>query len=526
MKRITFRIENLSPVNFAEKSIDSIFYATKKYIPGSAVKGALATEYINVHRLGTAAHQNEVFYNLFLSGKVRFLPAYPVFQDAGGCPFVLPFSLMQDKTGTRIRDLAAGEKAGAGYKKLAGMAVRNENEIIQINTVSQIEFHMSRQGEQERIAGRSIEGNVYNYEYLVPHQFFEGSFLADDDVEEALSDFLKLIRTLHLGRSKNTQYGECRIACSVAEDCENEEAVPTGCSQMYLYALTDFLPFGSWQNAEEAARQAVKTINTKMGSDVVELDPSGLFAEKTEINGFVGVWHAKRERADAIAAGSLFRVRVTPDALPALQMILYEGTGDRTSDGFGQFRLWCPPGDWVFGTPEIRVEKPVITGELKSKARQIIRNKILREVYKKASEDIYKINPDSVQKGKHIFKRIENLVDSDMSKNEILNEIRFNFKDTARKNLAAIKFGEDNLWELFSDDKIVQPYASIRWENRLELTEEQISGLKTDLGKDLFTLDENQLFRSYWLWFVRHAVKRRADESKPFNPIKFGGGAK
>ena len=46
MRRIDYLIENLSPVNFSEKSVDSIYYATKRFIPGSAVRGALAGRYI------------------------------------------------------------------------------------------------------------------------------------------------------------------------------------------------------------------------------------------------------------------------------------------------------------------------------------------------------------------------------------------------------------------------------------------------------------------------------------------------
>ena len=72
MKKIEFIIKTDSPVAFADKSSDSILYATKNYIPGSAVRGALAQEYIKKYKPETA-YKDETFYDLFLSGTVLWL---------------------------------------------------------------------------------------------------------------------------------------------------------------------------------------------------------------------------------------------------------------------------------------------------------------------------------------------------------------------------------------------------------------------------------------------------------------------
>lgn len=67
MQIIEFLIKTEAPVAFAERSNDNILYATKNYIPGSAVRGALANKYIKSFKLETP-HNDENFYNLFLSG--------------------------------------------------------------------------------------------------------------------------------------------------------------------------------------------------------------------------------------------------------------------------------------------------------------------------------------------------------------------------------------------------------------------------------------------------------------------------
>ena len=38
-----------------------------------------------------------------------------------------------------------------------------------------------------------------------------------------------------------------------------------------------------------------------------------------------------------------------------------------------------------------------------------------------------------------------------------------------------------------------------------------------NVAQDAFLLNDDELFRTYWLWVMRHAVKQRPDEKRIFN---------
>ena len=530
MRKIDYVIQNLSPINFAERSTDSIFYATKRYITGSALRGALAAQYIADKKL-KAAHLDEGFNKLFLSGEVRYLPAYPIGKanEDKAESFVLPPSIVQSKDGKLTYDLTISKDVGAGFKKLNGMVVSESGKYYRVNTEVQIELHMARNTDDERIKGRSIEGNIYNYEYIAARQKFKGSILANDDVADEVKQMLEKIsgKVLYLGRAKNAQYGQCMFTAKSEEE-ESVSASMKNSGRLYLYALTPFIPYFPFQNTEEAAKQVADAINAVVGKGTVRLCDS-YFSNKEEIDGYVGVWHAKRERVNAISAGSLLEIEVASDAdLTKLINVLFTGLGDRISEGYGQFRVWAPMENINFEEFDVISRTVKVPEVVINKARQILKDKIMLEVKKAAMEIAFPIKRQDGQ-GKHIIKRIEVLMNSSLSKQAIQDEIRHNFKDTAKKNLQKIKIEGNNLFEILTEsDGVKQPYASIVWKERLQLKDMTVE-LEKDLGTDAFVVNEDQLYRTYWLWFARHLAKKDKKQDEPFNKLEIGieeGGGK
>ena len=56
-------------------------------------------------------------------------------------------------------------------------------------------------------------------------------------------------------------------------------------------------------------------------------------------------------------------------------------------------------------------------------------------------------------------------------------------------------------------DGAKQPYHGIRWEKKLQL-EEMVSEFENDFGSGIFEVDENKVYRTYWLWVARHLAKK------------------
>lgn len=512
LKKQEFLLENVDPLLFSERGADNILFTTKRYVPGSAIRGALAHLYIAKHGLNKA-YEDETFFQLFLSGKVRFLPAYPIGSKelAQGEALVLPSSFMRSKDKTQTIDLLAmGEKkAGAGFKKLQGFVVQQKDKFYPVETRVKIELHMSRSAEGERVTGSSKDGNVFNYEYLEPGQLFKGAYTADADVAELLAKVLEELKPteLHLGRSKGAQYGKC-LYVALPEQEQQEEALG---DRLYLLAQTPYIAFGSWQRVEEAAGELLNELEQRLPVQLAKEDLQ-IFAAMENVDGYVGVWQAKKQAERALSAGSLIELRLQePVSSIALQEALAQGLGKNVEDGFGQFILWQPVEKPIFSEAASKKQPKDIklSDEVKATAKKIMHEQLLQEVRQQAAKDAQGDDLKIKAANAHnILKRVEGLMYSDKSKSEIQSILSIDFKATAKNNLRAIKYKGDSLYDILTEENNhEQPYRGLDWSRKLKLPGSSLKDLQKLLGSSALSLDADEVYREYWLWFMRHAVK-------------------
>lgn len=536
MKQIEYTVKIQSPVAFSEKNNDSTLYTTKKYISGSAIRGCLASMFIDKNSKipKESIHEDENFYDIFLSGKFRFLPAYPIGKiadekkDEGGddskCePFILPLSLMKHKSGNNIIDLSNDNaKIAVGYKKITGFGMRKGNDIYEVKPDTQIQLHIARSGEDERITGRGQDGHIFNYEYIQPGQCFKGYFLADDD--ELADRFIKSMSlkpnkpcTVYMGRSRQAQYGKCEFSIEQPVDYESRKIDVN--KSFYLYAYTPYIPFTQWQRTDEIAKELLKTVEEKLRlkfPDIsIETDGLKIFAANEEVGGYVNVWHMRRERKIAFCAGSLiqFKSNMKEDAINYLNEILCQGMGWRSVEGFGQFRLWqALSSDKLKDIENPKLKKPEKIELIADKVQAILQKRILIEVQKQAKHTADKV--DGSLDTKHIFTRIEDLMNTADSKKSIKEKI-ISFKDKARGNLKKIYIGNSDLNGMLLEKKnTVSPYLGVDWTDRLKLSKADADSLKDEFKKDVFAVDESVIYRTFWLWFARHVKKNQAKKEQ------------
>ena len=269
MLQFDYVLETLAPLCFAEQSGDNVLYATKQYIPGASLRGALAAAYIRKYSL-VEAHKDPLFRKLFLTGEVRYLPAYPQ-SEVGVTAMPVPLSVMISKDGNTIVDFSNGIDAKVGFKKLSGFVAIDETKklLITVSPNVQIEFHMSRAGEKERISGSSIDGKVFNYEYLEPYQKFAGRVLVNDGCDDAIAELKQLLQgKLGLGRSRSSQYGTCSCKLQGEHNVELNDKIP---QELYLLAYSAYIPGEGWQRTDDLAKELVEELNTALeagGSNV------------------------------------------------------------------------------------------------------------------------------------------------------------------------------------------------------------------------------------------------------------------
>ena len=215
MKQLTIRIETNSPVILSTKGNTKVMTATHDYFAGSVIRGLLASRYIQQAGLGKEAHNDEQFISLFFN-ELRFVDAYPVNSATGTRSIPLPLSLQKIKDGTSIIDLLK-QDSEPNYKSLRGFGAMEQGKIYATEIKKSISLHMSRSDMRnangtERLADRSTQSGIYNYESLAPGQVFEGYvFGSEDDLGRLVAVLQGSEWTAHVGRSHYTQYGSCLI---------------------------------------------------------------------------------------------------------------------------------------------------------------------------------------------------------------------------------------------------------------------------------------------------------------------------
>ncbi|MCS7025446.1 MAG: hypothetical protein NZV14_11645, partial [Bryobacteraceae bacterium] len=196
--------------------------ATMDYIPGSAIRGALAA------RLGDPDTQEEIrpeFQTLVLDGSVRYLHAYPLNRLDRRRTLPALLSLRSSRDSDTCYDLAAfeGESQETWPKESLSplswhYVLITAAEPVGVNAEIGSRIHHQRDRQRgrawtERQNGREIpHGTLFSYEFLKPGQSFGGFiqvFGADEQQCEQRINRIKEILSvpIHLGRSRRAGYG-------------------------------------------------------------------------------------------------------------------------------------------------------------------------------------------------------------------------------------------------------------------------------------------------------------------------------
>lgn len=511
-----FVITTLAPITFTDKAADVILYETKKYIPGNAIRGAAVKKYLE-----KLTAESEEFYDLFLSGKISFLPAYPI----GNCdpkevqPIFMPLSIMKDKQDKEYVDIAFQPVTKAGFKGVNGfVCVHPDGKLTRVNTKVQLEFHMSRGSEEERISGKSEKATskVFNYEYLEAGQSFKGSLIYDSrlatQVEEKILN--RIQGDIFLGRAKNAQYGKCKL--ELLEETPKVKTIRKE-KKLYLMTLTPYIAYDAWQSIGEAAKLVLEELGEVTNNNSLKQlkQIPQLFAKVEDIGGYVGVWQAKREQVTALSPGSLIELpagAMDGKLLNKLQEALLTGLGARTEEGYGQFRIWEAEGKPNFAEAMTtnKIDYKQLQPLVQQQLQKIVCERVKEELLTKANKDASKVAGRS-SSAKSILKRVEILMASSKNKVEIQKALA-EYKDMAQDNLSKLDFGALSIYECLMDkvegEKSKQPYGRIAWNERIFAGKMQLLVKMLEGDKCNLLPSEDFMYKTYWFWFMRHLTKK------------------
>ena len=526
MHRLKFSIKTLSPIVLTSTSNSTVMTETYETFSGSIIRGVLASRFVKVQKLKDEAH-DETFREIFFGG-LKFLPANPEVLNKRS--FVLPLSLQRGKAGTpdkdTVYDLLKTQKNLRGYKSFRGFGVLDEDKKFQTAQVkTNISMHMSRSGDndregKERLAGRSTDGQIYNYESIDAEQIFQGEIRGDEKILHKLIDGLKLNNgelIAYIGRSHFTQYGKCLLTFGAVEKIP----VKNFSNEIFLRLDTPLIP------ADDCFISAKKILETEVAKKLGDKFLIGkVFASSIEVENFVVPWGMKRPRVMGLAAGSVFELNfsaaLTDDDKKLINEKLFEGFGMRTEEGFGQLKVWHSSEKFTVGEPE----KPKVENYNQSKklsietvnlAKKILRERLFEQVRLYAYKDAGELRKQMKLRSNmtHFFSRLGALLENVDKKN-----IRENFK--ARLNLevrAGSQFEAhlENLYmangKKFSDvfiknSSLPRKVQDVRDDSKLKDVRADINFKEEDFSDDEFFLE---YVRNYFRFARKIASDSKGD---------------
>lgn len=230
---ITYTLTLDEPCLLAAPGGDPNTEQSLPYIPGGAVRGALAAAYLRGSQTTGPG-----FDDLFLNGKVRYLNAYPLLefkQDKNDEEPEGVRALPTPRAWTRLKDDPSqcvynrAEKSQfkeADDKIPSGVNipfVTFTDPITEAKPAFEIAVHTARNREK----GRSIEGDagsaLFRYQALARGQQFAGAIVVDDDKDAAAIEQLLAGGSLLLGGSHNAGYGLAGVTTRQSPDQETEQ---------------------------------------------------------------------------------------------------------------------------------------------------------------------------------------------------------------------------------------------------------------------------------------------------------------
>ena len=545
MNKIDVKIKLLSPAVLSTIGNTRVMTETQRFISGSILRGIFAQRYIEMQKLGREADEHPDFREIFFSG-VCFVDANPICQ--GKRAIMLPLSLQKEKDGiggkrvSKVQDLLnLNEKAVAkGFKSFRGMAAIIENQIYKASVRTAINFHMSRSGAQERLKGSSQDGGVYSYEAVCEGQSFWGSIIGEQKKLQKLVSGLNLDSNgfvAHIGVSKYTQYGKCKVELGEIEDAN--EDVQSIDNKVVLRFDTPYIPQEKYRgNAEKELGAIIDRLNRDTADKPFSLGK--VFAGKTEVDNFVGVWNMWRSRDYALAAGSVFEVKRngkwSNNELLKLKEIMFKGLGKRRGEGFGQLRLW-PADTLSLGSTTQKKESEfkeniVIPDAVKKQINNILKRRIFNQLQVYAYEDAMEARFEMGTGMAHFFARLEQMLEeARKNRSSVKKAMSVSIKDNSEhkddkehaRDKAHTPFLEHlskvfirkkaSLGEYLEGRAGIMPYLDRDLHNwAIDVGAGEEEKLKSLLKIADITLTEdkladNEYFYTYWHWFFRYGRK-------------------
>ncbi len=351
MKAIVFRLHLVEPALIAQAGAGEENSAvTLPYIPGSVLRGALASRWLAAHP-GVDLAADPRGRSWFLDGTVCYLNAYPEIEEERSLPIPASWFTEKDLAGEEtaiIYDLAFGPAPGPGALKPPKggpfcRLERKEPEKAWEQPLYRTTLVGPARTDQVHIALENVnrrgEGNlVFRYEALAAGQDFLGVVLAPEG--EDLREIKELLTAgdLQIGAAHLAGYGRVRV--EIVQEVERGwreykggDLLSTGPLVVTLLSPA-ILRSDSGQIGWDGGQALAHNLGLLSGTR-----PKAVFGRVELMGGYNRKWSLPLPQAWALAAGSVFVFDVLEVDQSRLRTALDCGIGERRAEGFGRIAV-------------------------------------------------------------------------------------------------------------------------------------------------------------------------------------------
>ncbi len=341
-KRFRLILLTEEPVVISERPLAGNAFAGKWLIPGSALRGAIASR----ARPNTlSADEYRVFCDLFIHGGVSFQSALPLHltedKSAGYVIDAVPSGIVKNLEDDTIRSVLDPETP-VGYKRYSKRHVVGHGlQKSELQRSSRVHVQIDPETQ------RASDGDLYSYEAIPTGTYLMSEIMLDENTAWAdlaqLADLpLRRPFDLYLGRALSRGYGRCRVwleplatdapplACPVPFEARRET---TDDDTLYLTLVSDTIIVDAWG-------RAMRQFEDNWLSDALGVSVSVRSQVVTPVT--VEGWDARsgmpKWRDTALVKGSSVRLKINDTEGTAQHLIEVErsGIGLRRNEGFGR----------------------------------------------------------------------------------------------------------------------------------------------------------------------------------------------
>jgi len=484
---LPFKIKTKSPVLISTQGGDQNVVNTCDYIPATTIRGIFASQLIKKLGISQKAHENNLFNEVILSGKVLIKPAFPIKDDFSLHPAPLNIRKVKGESDKTLLNVFREPPEGRKTKALNGFIALDNGNACLYRPEKVMFFHNAR----SRLEGRSTGESIFYYEAISKDEEFYGEMYGPEGLLIDLRNCMGSCFNAEIGRSKTSQYGEIVFEFLKMKQVEKKNI---NGKTFVISAQTPILLYNDYGFSDPTVEGLKNYLKQYFGNG---FKITNFLFKLARVENYIGVWGSKTSKELALGEGSVFEIEFQDDLndtkLSLIKNMELRGIGERTKEGFGQVRIETSflnqyerksfdkerSRDEALDEESIAILKSIIC----SKSVKYAKGKGIDAALGSDLKILGIMSP-------HLVSRVEKIIDDANDFNEIKDKLDNLKSKQAGKTLDKCKL----LGELYDFDKISS------------LAQQNVLSVYTPVCVPLSILTPNsklELYKSYWKKYLR-----------------------